>query len=73
MLQMRAIAAELESIAEALGGLLPPRLEGMGGRQTVERIVDLHSIKIAGVVGKPVLMGEIPGVEHPSPVVILVA
>src|SRR5262245_16855176 len=72
-LQMRPIAAELQRIAEILGSLLPPDIKGLSRRQTVERVVKLHGVKMLGVVGKPALLREIPGVEGSSPVGRVVA
>jgi hypothetical protein len=39
----------------------------------IESVVDFYGIKVTGVVGKPVLLREVPGIEDPPPVVIVIA
>src|SRR4029453_10144819 len=72
-LQMRAIAAEFQRIAEVWRGLLPPPIKALRLGEMVEGVVDFHSIKVTGVVGNPVLLREWPGVEDLLPVGIGVA
>ena len=71
--QVRTIAAELQCIAEVRRGLLVPHIEAPSLWQMVESLVDLHSIKMVGVVGKPTLLREISWVENLLPVVIVIA
>ena len=72
-LQVRTIAAELQRIAEVRRGLLVPHIEALSLWQMVESIVDLYSIKMVGVVGKPTLLREISWVENLLPVVTVIA
>jgi hypothetical protein len=72
-LHVRTIATELQSIAETMRRLLPPRIKNLGARQTVERMVDLHGIEVLGVVDEPALLRDVPGVEDSLPVIILIA
>ena len=39
----------------------------------VERVVDLHGLKMTGVVGQLLLLRDIPGVEDLLPVIVVVA
>jgi hypothetical protein len=65
--QVRGVAAALQGVAKAFRRLAPPGFEGMRLRQPVQRVVDLRGVKALGIVGEPVFLGQIRGLECPPP------
>jgi hypothetical protein len=69
---MRAVAAELERIAESARGFFPPVVEGFSPRQAVKGVVDLDGVEMTGVERQPLCLRKILRVKDPSPVIVLV-
>ena len=64
--------APLGSEKEMRRGSLIPRLKGLPGKESIERDVELHAIKVLAVELQPAGLGEIRRIEDPFPVLIAV-
>jgi len=69
---MRAVATEFERVAKTRRRLVPPAIKDRGWRQMIKGVVDLHGVKVLGVMGKPVGMGQVFGVKEAFPVIVVI-
>ena len=70
---MRTIAAKFQNVTESFRCLLAPALKDRGRGKAVKRVVDLYRVEVPGIVKKPVLFGQLLGIETSFPVIILVS
>src|SRR5262249_11367919 len=72
-LQMGQVSIRFDRVNESVRRLLAPGLEGLGGGQLVESIVDLDRVESLGVELKPLLRRRSCRIETPAPMAVIPA